>query len=310
MISAGAGLHIGRELIFAGDLPRAERLRVAGRESLVVLLGCVPFILLLGVVEGFVSPSDLPFPYKLAIGVDDRGDFPQLDFPLRRRSPGGIMKELELLPFPQLADRVVRPAVHCFVRMVWPIALPLVAIGVFLIGVQSQLDEIPPERAASISRWAPAWSASSPVRWSPGMWSGLCMWAVSIAAVDHLAGRPASFWGGLRRVFEGKILLTLLLSLLVNIVGMLCCGDRHFRDHGAAFRAGSADDRRKGLRGRSDQAQRQPGVDQPHRALGRQRLFPGARPAFHRLGHHERDRLGGAAALHASSSSTTSGTKP
>jgi uncharacterized membrane protein SpoIIM required for sporulation len=68
MISAGAGLHVGRELIFAGDLPRADRLRRAGRESLIVLLGCVPFILLLGVVEGYVSPSDLPLSYKLAIG--------------------------------------------------------------------------------------------------------------------------------------------------------------------------------------------------------------------------------------------------
>lgn len=69
MISAGAGLHVGRELIFAGDLPRAERIRRAGRESLVVLLGCVPFILLLGVVEGFVSPSELPLPFKLALGL-------------------------------------------------------------------------------------------------------------------------------------------------------------------------------------------------------------------------------------------------
>jgi uncharacterized membrane protein SpoIIM required for sporulation len=69
MVSAGAGLHVGRELIFAGDLPRAERMRRAGREALVVLLGCVPFILLLGVVEGHVSPSDLPLPYKLALGL-------------------------------------------------------------------------------------------------------------------------------------------------------------------------------------------------------------------------------------------------
>lgn len=68
MISAGAGLHIGRELVFAGDLPRDERLRVAGREALVVLLGCIPFILMLGIVEGFVSPSDMALIYKLAIG--------------------------------------------------------------------------------------------------------------------------------------------------------------------------------------------------------------------------------------------------
>lgn len=69
MISAGAGLHVGRELIFAGDLPRGDRLRRAGRDAMVVLLGCVPFILLLGVVEGFVSPSEMALPYKLALGL-------------------------------------------------------------------------------------------------------------------------------------------------------------------------------------------------------------------------------------------------
>ncbi len=69
MVSAGAGLHIGRELVFAGDLPRGERLRVAGRESLVVLLGCIPFIVILGVIEGNVSPSALELPYKVLLGL-------------------------------------------------------------------------------------------------------------------------------------------------------------------------------------------------------------------------------------------------
>ena len=69
MVSAGAGLHIGRELVFAGDLPRGERLRQAGRRALVVLLGCVPFILMLGLIEGFISPSELPWRLKLALGL-------------------------------------------------------------------------------------------------------------------------------------------------------------------------------------------------------------------------------------------------
>ena len=36
---------------------------------LVVLLGCVPFILLLGIVEGFISPSDMPVQLKLLLGL-------------------------------------------------------------------------------------------------------------------------------------------------------------------------------------------------------------------------------------------------
>ncbi|MEO1367128.1 MAG: stage II sporulation protein M, partial [Acidobacteriota bacterium] len=68
LVSAAAGLHMGRALVFAGDLPRARALAKAGRESLVILAGCLPFILILGFVEGFISPSRTPIAAKAALG--------------------------------------------------------------------------------------------------------------------------------------------------------------------------------------------------------------------------------------------------
>jgi len=57
LVSTAAGLAIGRAIVVAGDRPRAERLREASRGSLVVLLGCLPWIVLSGFVEGFISPA-------------------------------------------------------------------------------------------------------------------------------------------------------------------------------------------------------------------------------------------------------------
>lgn len=70
VVCAGAGLHMGRALVAAEDEPRSVRLRRAGLEALVVLLGCLPWILLLGFVEGYVSPDpDIPVAGKALLGV-------------------------------------------------------------------------------------------------------------------------------------------------------------------------------------------------------------------------------------------------
>ncbi len=69
MTSAG-GLAVGRALVVAADRPRAELLQAAGRDALVVLLGCLPWILILGFVEGFLSPSPQISPaFKAALGL-------------------------------------------------------------------------------------------------------------------------------------------------------------------------------------------------------------------------------------------------
>lgn len=56
VVSAAAGLDIGRALVWSQDVSRAEALIVVGRRALVVLLACLPWFLVLGFVEGFVSP--------------------------------------------------------------------------------------------------------------------------------------------------------------------------------------------------------------------------------------------------------------
>jgi len=70
LVCAGAGLGIGVALLRAGDLPRSVTVPRAAREALVVLLGCLPWFLLLGIVEGFLSPSEeLPVLWKALLGV-------------------------------------------------------------------------------------------------------------------------------------------------------------------------------------------------------------------------------------------------
>ncbi|MDA8017716.1 MAG: stage II sporulation protein M [Thermoanaerobaculia bacterium] len=70
IVSAGAGLHLGRAMISAGDEPRGQRLRKAAIDSLLVVLGCLPWILVLGFVEGYISPRDeIDASAKLVVGL-------------------------------------------------------------------------------------------------------------------------------------------------------------------------------------------------------------------------------------------------
>ncbi len=69
-ISAGAGLHIGRAMIDPGERSRAVAVREHAQVAVQVLIGCAPFMVLIGVVEGFVSPGPFfPWPLKVVTGV-------------------------------------------------------------------------------------------------------------------------------------------------------------------------------------------------------------------------------------------------
>lgn len=70
LVAGAAGLHMGRAVVADGDVPRALKLARAAKTSVMVLLGCLPFFLVLGFVEGFLSPSPgLPVVLKLSVGV-------------------------------------------------------------------------------------------------------------------------------------------------------------------------------------------------------------------------------------------------
>lgn len=70
LATAAAGLALGKAMVAAEDRPRRDVLTEAGRRALVVLGGCLPWFLVLGVVEAFISPSPtLPTHLKVALGA-------------------------------------------------------------------------------------------------------------------------------------------------------------------------------------------------------------------------------------------------
>jgi uncharacterized membrane protein SpoIIM required for sporulation len=66
-IAAAAGLSLADAIIRARPRPRREVLADAGRRSVAVVLGTMPLLVVAGTIEGFVTPSDLPVPGKLAV---------------------------------------------------------------------------------------------------------------------------------------------------------------------------------------------------------------------------------------------------
>ncbi len=69
-LTGAAGLMIGHALIDPGERPRGEAMRERAGKAVRIVLGCAPFLALIGVVEGFISPGTLfPAAAKVAIGA-------------------------------------------------------------------------------------------------------------------------------------------------------------------------------------------------------------------------------------------------
>ncbi|HEX8723294.1 MAG TPA: stage II sporulation protein M [Pyrinomonadaceae bacterium] len=66
-VAGGAGMLFGTALIFAGDRPRFDNLRMRGREAAQLITGCVPLLAVAGAIEGFVSPAHIPPAVKFAV---------------------------------------------------------------------------------------------------------------------------------------------------------------------------------------------------------------------------------------------------
>ena len=69
VISGGAGLRIAHGMLFPGVFRRRYSLFVAGRESVRLLAGVVPMLMVAGVIEGFFSPSAAAPVLKFAVGA-------------------------------------------------------------------------------------------------------------------------------------------------------------------------------------------------------------------------------------------------
>ena len=61
-IAGGAGLMIGKALLMPGDLRRIDALVTNGLLAVKLILGCIPMLLIAGIIEGFISPAHIP-PY-------------------------------------------------------------------------------------------------------------------------------------------------------------------------------------------------------------------------------------------------------
>lgn len=76
LVCGAAGLGVGRALVEAGDRPRGQRLREATSRSLTLLLGALPWFVVLGAVEAWVSPApEVPTLFKGALGLSLLGVF-------------------------------------------------------------------------------------------------------------------------------------------------------------------------------------------------------------------------------------------
>lgn len=67
-IAGGAGLLIGSALLMPGDLARGDALKSRGLSAIRLVVGCVPLLVLAGIIEGFISPAPINPAIKFSIG--------------------------------------------------------------------------------------------------------------------------------------------------------------------------------------------------------------------------------------------------
>jgi uncharacterized membrane protein SpoIIM required for sporulation len=65
----GAGMMIGYAIIDPGDLPRGQAIKKKAVEAVKIVMGSAVFLVIAGIIEGFVSPSGAPSYVKIAVGV-------------------------------------------------------------------------------------------------------------------------------------------------------------------------------------------------------------------------------------------------
>jgi uncharacterized membrane protein SpoIIM required for sporulation len=68
-IAGGAGLLIGKALLMPGDFRRIDALVENGRLAIKLILGCIPMLLIAGLIEGFISPAHIPATFKFSISA-------------------------------------------------------------------------------------------------------------------------------------------------------------------------------------------------------------------------------------------------
>ncbi len=68
-IASGSGLQLGWALLNPGPYTRRDALGLAARRAVTLVLAAIPLLIIAGVIEGFLSPSDAPFGARVAVGL-------------------------------------------------------------------------------------------------------------------------------------------------------------------------------------------------------------------------------------------------
>jgi len=68
-VAGGCGLWMGDGLLRPGLQSRRAVLLIRGQFGVRLILGCAPLLVVAGLIEGFISPSALPWWIKLAVGL-------------------------------------------------------------------------------------------------------------------------------------------------------------------------------------------------------------------------------------------------
>jgi uncharacterized membrane protein SpoIIM required for sporulation len=69
-MAGGSGLMLGWALLRPGLMRRRDALMIAAQRSIRLLSGAVPFLVVAGIIEGFISPAEtIPWPVKWAVGI-------------------------------------------------------------------------------------------------------------------------------------------------------------------------------------------------------------------------------------------------
>jgi len=69
-IAGGSGLMLGWAVIHPGLLSRRDALTIAARRAVRLVIGCVPLLVVAGLIEGLISPAEsVPWPVKWGIGL-------------------------------------------------------------------------------------------------------------------------------------------------------------------------------------------------------------------------------------------------
>lgn len=68
-IAGGAGLLIGKAMLMPGDLRRMDALVTNGLLAVKLILGCIPMLIIAGLIEGFLSPAAISPYYKFAVSA-------------------------------------------------------------------------------------------------------------------------------------------------------------------------------------------------------------------------------------------------